>query len=160
MVEIIPRSYLGSSPVEAIPLDEMHEGIEPWLQIQAPSEDFLNHLRLLLPRGKSWGDTEEYVSENEWESDLRIWRDDSCISNIQFRYSPAGDPWSLMQDFLSIVSASGYLLVERDSGLILDPSEEVMRGQLMKSKAGQFLHDPKGTILQAAADLKIGRENT
>jgi len=64
-----------------------------------------------------------------------------------------------MQTFLSIVGASGYMLVERTSGLVLEPSEDAVKGQLLNSKAVQFLHDPKGTILQAAADLKIGREN-
>jgi hypothetical protein len=74
-------------------------------------------VRTLLPHDKSWDDTEEYVSNGDWSSDIRIWKEDEGdVFDIVFRYSPGNDGWSLMQAFVRIAREERCVLLEHDSG--------------------------------------------
>jgi hypothetical protein len=158
-VEVIPKSYLGNPPLEFFSKDQMQEGLDPWRNESIPPQEFLEALRNLLPDSKHWGEVEEYESSGVWGSDLRIWWKDSALENIEFRYSPASDPWALMQKFAELVRSASYLLVEQKSGFVFEATEENLRRLLAESSASRFLQDPEGTILEGAKEQAARREN-
>lgn len=106
-LEVVPRRFIEqfSNP---IPMEIVYEGLQPWLD-EKPDEKLLDSLRILLPNDKSWG-VEEYVSANDWGSDIRIWKEDEIIENIVFRYSEIDD-WNLMISFLNIVKELDYVVI-------------------------------------------------
>ena len=141
--------------MEVIPSEVLQEGISPWKTGSMPSDGFLISLRLLLPREQSWGEVEEFVSGNDWPSKLRIWWSEGHLENVEFNYSPIADPWALMQHFLSLVKAEGFLLVDQHSGYIFRPEEEFLKTHFSQSRAAQFMTDPEGTIIRASRESKI-----
>jgi hypothetical protein len=158
-LEVVPKAFLGNPMVEVVPEDQLQEGLYPWINVEPPSEAFLNALRALLPIDKAWGEVEEFASSDGFASKLRIWWEAGHLDNIDFAYSPVADPWSILQRFLSIVSAEGLLLVERDTGRVLEPTEQALKPIFLESRAARFMANPQETILRSAADLKARREN-
>lgn len=153
-VEIIPRSFLGEPAIESISVKQLQEGLSPWIDVEQPNEPFFCALRSLLPMNTSWGEVEEFASNDVFGSKLRIWWTDGRLDNVDFAYSPATTHWSVMQQFLGIVNSAGLLLVELERGMIIAPQEETLKPIFMQSRAMQFIADPKGTILRAAEELK------
>jgi len=129
-LEIVPKGFVGDPPLANVPLSEIQEGLSPWAELPPPSVHFLAELRTLLPVNRSWGETEEYVSLNEYSSDLRIWSDRGKVENIEFRFNAYADDWSLMQKFLAIVKAATCMLVETRSGAVLPPDEVVLKARI------------------------------
>jgi hypothetical protein len=156
-VALMPRAYFGQEVPASLSEADRERGEDVasgcWAA-HAPSDRFLAAMRALLPRDKSWGETEEYVSEGDWGSDVRIWKDAGRVWGITFRFSPVSDEWSLVQQFLSIAREEQCLLLEESSGAIIEPDEEVVRVRLAASRAMDFVRDPAGTIVQAAKKLK------
>ena len=155
-VSILPRAYFGQQlPATLSEADRKHgeDVASGWWAFHPPSARFLTAVRALLPSDKSWGETEEFVSAGDWSSDVRIWKDASRVWSITFRYSPVSDPWSLMQQFLSIARDEQCLLLEETSNAVIEPDEEIIRERLAASRAMQFVRDPAATIVQAARDL-------
>lgn len=146
-LEVVPRGYIAkfSNP---IPMEIIYEGLQPWLD-EKPDEKLLDSLRILLPIDKSWG-VEEYVSANDWGSDIRIWKENEIIENIVFRYSEIDD-WDLMISFLIIVRESDYLLVG-NNGFIIEPEEREIVTDFRNSAAGQFKNDTESAIIRAAKE--------
>lgn len=158
-LEVIPRAFLGEPMIEVIPEAQLREGLCPWLNVEQPSEAFLIALRALLPMDKAWGDVEEFASSDGFASKLRIWWDDGRLDNINFAFSPVADLWSVLQSFLSIVSAEGFLLVEEETGQVIEPTEQALKPIFQQSRAARFMTNPQETIIRSAADLKARREN-
>jgi len=80
---------------------------------EQPSATLLAELRALLPKSISWTGVEEFQSEGDLSSDLRIWHEDgldSPILSIAFRYSPVADDLKLLKRFIAI-AATHRLLV-------------------------------------------------
>src|SRR5262245_6016168 len=78
-----------------------------------PPEALIHELRQLLAKDTSWDGVEEYASEAEYGSDLRILpagEGDRVIESIEFRFSPVADDLVLLERFLNI-AALGDLLV-------------------------------------------------
>jgi hypothetical protein len=144
-LEVVPRQFIEKFP-NPIPMEFVYEGLQPWFE-EKPDNKFLESLRILLPIDKSWG-VEEYVSANDWGSDIRIWKEDEIIENIVFRYSKIDD-WDLMISFLNIVRESDYVLVGR-KGYIIEPEEKEIRNDFRNSAVGQFKNDPVSAIIRAA----------
>ena len=134
-LEVVPKRFVGDPPLANVPLSEIQEGLNPWAEPPPPSNHFITELRSLLPVDRSRGETEEYVSLNEYSSDLRIWRDQGKVENIEFRYNPYADNWSLMQNFIAIVKAETCMLVETRSGAVLPPDEVVLKARICDSNA-------------------------
>ena len=137
----------------------MQAGLSPWKGLEAPSHDFLNALRELLPNETSWGEVEEFKSEGTWGSDLRIWWEEGILENIEFRFSPAADSLELLHRFAGLVRVEGYLLVDRKSGQVFEPIDEELKPRLASSRAARFLSDPMGVIIEASKDQASRREN-
>ena len=129
-LEVIPRSFVENPSRLTISMSEIQQGLNPWLNNSPPPDDFFTHLRALLPINKSWSDVEEYVSAQNYGSDLRIWYNEDSLENIEFRYSPSIDAWVLMQKFINIVKQQDYLVVEVKSGLVFPPDEEILKQRL------------------------------
>lgn len=144
-LEVVPRQFIKKFP-NPIPMEIVYEGLQPWLE-EKPDNKLLDSLRILLPIDKSWG-VEEYVSANDWGSDIRIWKEDEIIENIVFRYSEIDD-WNLMISFLNIVRESDYVLVV-SKGYIIEPEEKEIKNNFRNSAAGQFKNDPESAIIRAA----------
>ena len=146
-LEIVPKQYVETF-ADPLPKDLLNNGLLPWLQVK-PNEEMLNNLRVLLPNDNSWpgGDVEEYVTNNEWGSDCRIWKENGRVESIEFRYSPGADNWDLMEKFIGIVKKCEYKLVNLRSGKVLNPEEYEIKYDISKSVAIKFLKDPEGTIL-------------
>ncbi|MBK7630524.1 MAG: hypothetical protein IPJ23_07470 [Ignavibacteriales bacterium] len=147
-LEVVPRRFIEqfSNP---IPMEIVYEGLQPWLD-EKPDEKLLDSLRILLPNDKSWG-VEEYVSANDWGSDIRIWKEDEIIENIVFRYSEIDD-WNLMISFLNIVKELDYVVIH--GGYVIEPDEKEIRNDFRNSAAGQFKNDPESAIIRAAKGAK------
>lgn len=119
------------------------------------SDAILLRLRKLLPKETSWGTTEEFRSNADWSSDLRIWKeDDGTIFDIVFRYSPISEPKELLFSFLSIARDADFLIYEKSSKSILRPEEAEISKQFLLSASHRFLTEPETAILQAAAKSK------
>jgi hypothetical protein len=164
-LEIVPRAFFEGEPPLAVTKHQLTEGIVAWQSNSSPSSQFLEGLRKLLPVERSWGEVEEYISQGVWPSDLRIWRNGPTIESIAFRYSPAGDEWSVMQRFLALVRRADCLLIEGRSGDVLPPEEKIVRASLSSSIAGQFAVDPEGAVLRASMEStaprrKLGSRDT
>jgi hypothetical protein len=76
-IALLPRLIFNSGIPSALSEVEIERGEEAaigWWAKFPPSQNLLIQLRSLLPVNKSWGATEEFVSQDEWGSDLRIWK--------------------------------------------------------------------------------------
>lgn len=154
---VVPKAYFGQqlpAVLSETDRDRGEDGTSGWWASHPPSEQFLSAIRALLPTDKSWGETEEYVSAGDWSSDVRVWKDAGKVWGITFRFSPVSDGWPLMQRFLAVVRDEQCVLVEERSGAVFEPEEQIVRERLTASRATQFVRDPKGTIVQAARELK------
>jgi len=126
-----------------------------FLHEHSVSDAILLRLRGLLPKDTSWGTTEEFRSDADWPSDLRIWKEeDGTIFDIVFRYSPVTDPKELLFSFLSIAKDADFLIYEKSSKSIFRPEEAVITKLFLGSASHRFLTDPETTILEAAAKTK------
>lgn len=76
------------------------------------------------------------------------------IDDIEFRFSPGADGWSLMQQFIGIARGEQCLLLEVESGVVLKPDEEIVRKQFACSRAIEFMRDPYAKIARAARELE------
>jgi hypothetical protein len=157
-IRLVPLACFGRQlPVtlSESDLDRGEDTSSGWWALHPPSEDFLYRVRSLLPTAKPWpgGTVEEYVSDVDWGSDIRIWKDAGRVWGISFRFSPVADGWSLMQRFLQIARDGQCLLLEERSGALIEPDEGAVRERLASSRAMQFLRDPKSAILQSAKEL-------
>lgn len=151
-VSLVPRAHFEQGVPASMSEAEIEGG--GWWEAHPPSARLLSDLRTLLPNDQSWGDTEEYVSGGDLSSDVRIWKDAGIVEGIEFRFSPVADGWSLMQQLLGIARNERCVLLENESGLVLEPDEEIMRVRLALSPAIEFIRDPTGTIIRAAKRLK------
>jgi len=121
-----------------------------WWSLCQPSQRFLAVIRTLLPKDESWGETEEYVSAQEWGSDLRVWRTDGKVCSVVFRFAPGADEWSLMSRFLALVREEKGLLLDPSTRVVFEPDEAAVLERLRTSRAMHFLRDPESAILAAA----------
>ena len=151
-LSLLPRAYFEHEVPASLSGVEIERG--GWWAAHVPSERLLSALRTLLPRDQSWGEVEEYVSGGDFSSDVRIWKDAGRVDGIEFRFSPVGDDWSLMQQLIRIAGDERCVLIEDESGLVLDADEEVVRKHFASSRAAEFLRDPSGTIVRAARELE------
>lgn len=157
-LEIVPKRYVEDlkSP---LPKKYLRDGLYPWLN-EEPDNYMLNQLRDLLPNDNSWpgGDVEEYITDNMWGSDCRIYKESGKVENIIFRYSPGVDKWDLIISFIRIVDKYGYVLVNLRSGQVLNPDENEIKSDLLNSVVFQFIQDPEGTIIKAAEEIKNNKK--
>ena len=159
-VELVPRAHFESRglPIPpAITEGEMEQGqslVSGWWAAHPPSSQLLSGLRSLLPLDKSWGETEEFVSTDDWGSDVRIWKENGKVWSITFRFSPVVDGWPLLRQVLSFAQSEKCLLLEVESGTVLEPDEKSLRERLLASQAMRFVRDPMGTILKTARTLR------
>ena len=131
-----------------------------WLPEQdaQPSETFLSRLREMFPNDTSWGPVEEYESNNDWGSDVRIWhigepRLDYPIDTIAFRYSPTGDPVETLEAFVTSVRAEDSLLFSRELCDWVKPEMDIVCDKLEMSHAFLFTRDPGRALVERAAKL-------
>jgi hypothetical protein len=119
------------------------------------ADSILQRLRQIFTRTNHWGSVEEYVSDNEWGSDLRISRSDAgTISEIAFRYAACADPLEKLQLFVHIAKDAGCSLFIFSSGTVVTADfEEVFRA-LRSHHSFRFLSDPEGAIVEAASKIK------
>lgn len=129
-LEVMPRRFIEmfSNP---IPMEIFYNGLQPWLD-EKPDETFLEALRVLLPVDNSWTDVEDYASAIDWGSEIRIWKENDMVKNIEFRYSGIDD-WELMNSFLDKVKYFGYVLANRKSGFVFEPNEKQIRRNFIDS---------------------------
>ena len=154
---VVPRAYFGQQlPVtlSAADIDRGEDFPASWWASHPPSKLFLSGIRALLPHAKPWpgGEVEEYGSSGDWCSDIRVWKDGGRVRHITFRFSPVADAWQLMQQFLALARDEQCLLLEEQSGVLIEPAEKLVRERLDASCAMQFLRDPKSAVVQAAKE--------
>lgn len=126
-----------------------------FLRNHSVPETILQRLRILLPKNRSWGDTEEFESDAQWPSDLRIWKEeDGTIFSIVFRYSPIADPKETLFTYLDIARKGNLLIYEPQANSILKPEPEEIVPLFIASASNRFLSDPEGTLLEAAEKTK------
>ena len=122
---------------------------------EQPSPKFLSRLRELLPNNTSWGPVEEYVSDGDWSSDLRIWHGEeprllSPVESITFRFAPVGDPVELLHKYVNLVAEETCVLFSRELGAWFEPTIEIVTGNLEKSRAFRFTQDPHDALEELA----------
>ena len=152
-INLLPRGCFGDTRPVTLSEADVERGqnfTSGWWAFHPPSIQLLAALRKLLPTDKSWGETEEYISAENFGSDVRIWKNGEQVWGITFRFSPVADSWSLMQQFLAIARDEQCFLLEAASGVVIEPDEQTIRERLATSRAMQFVRDPAGTIVQAA----------
>ena len=141
--------------------DDLWEVDDHWPE--QPPSTLLFELRSLLPNETSWGFVEEFESENDWGSDLRIFHDDQPddderngpVFSIVFRFSPVADSREVLERFLTTARQHGLLVYARESRRILQPTIEIVEPDLKQSTAYRFISDPYGALSAAAANVTM-----
>jgi hypothetical protein len=135
--------------------DDLWERDDLWSK--QPPSTLLWELRRLLPKETSWGEVEEFQSEDDWGSDLRIVHDgqrDGPVDSIVFRFSPVADSREVLERFLTTARRHGLLVYTRASRCILQPRIEIVERDLKQSTAYRFISDPGAALVEAAANVK------
>lgn len=143
-IELLPRTSVG--------LDLEDENL--WKQ--QPSESLLKELRTLLPNDTSWGGVEEYESDDDWGSDLRIWHQDemdSPVFSIVLRYAPIEGTTTLLERFLTLAENHDMLVYSRATERTFEPEWDEVVSDLKTTPAFQFLSDPERALKVAAAKV-------
>jgi len=118
-------------------------------------DQVVTRLRTLLPEPNHWGEVEEFKSVSDWGSDLRILHaEGGRISDITMRYAPVGDSFDTLHAFVEIVNAAGCELLVDSTGEVLPSDAGLIEKAVRGHPAFQFLSDPHGAILKAAAETK------
>jgi hypothetical protein len=154
---VVPRAYFDQKLPIVLSEAEIEQGDDGscgWWASHPPSEHFLVAIRNLLPTDKSWGETEEYVSADDWSSDVRVWKEAGRVWGITFRFAPISDGWPLMQRFLAVARDEQCVLIEEKSRSVFEPDEQTVRERMAASHAMQFVRNPESAIVQAARDLE------
>lgn len=126
------------------------------IPVDVPNE-ITQRFRSLLPNPNPWNGVEEFNSNEEWGSDLRIYHDERRISDIVFRYSPAGDPIGLLQSFIDIVKLAGLQLFSDATGDLIPPDFDNLFAIFRQHRAYRFPNDPVGVIKEAADEQRRKR---
>ena len=128
-----------------------------WLpgQSEQPSSMFLSQLRKLLPNDTSWGPVEEYESDSDWGSDLRIWHSEeprllSPVESITFRFAPVGDPVELLHKYVGLLAEETCVVFSREFGTWFEPTSEIVSKNLEKSRAFRFAQNPHSALDELA----------
>jgi hypothetical protein len=152
-LQLLPRSFFKSEPPAAFTDDEIGHAFDLGWSKSQPSREAMTRIRSLLPNNNSNGENEEFISGDNWGSDIRIYNTDGKVLAIYFRFSPIKDSWHLMEQFLSIAQGEGYLLLDQKTGMIIEPEEREVKERFKISTAAQFMHDPQGTVIRAADEI-------
>jgi len=150
-IELLPKAFFGQQIPGKLSNADVERGEDiasGWWASFPPSERLVSAMRTLLPKDKSWSETEEYVSEPSWGSDVRIWKEGGAVWKIIFRFSLVVDGWTLMERFIAVARDECCVLLEAGSLLILEPDEDIVRERLSASHAIRFVRDPEGTLVQ------------
>jgi hypothetical protein len=124
-------------------------------------DDVVRRLRTLLPSPNHWGDVEEFNSESDWGSDLRIYHEQGGkISDIIMRFSPAGDSFDLLRKFVEIVKSARCELLVDSTGEVLPAEIQSIETAVRNHRAFRFMTDPRGAIIEAGKDTKHLNEET
>lgn len=115
----------------------------------------MSQLRELCPTNTTWGETEEYVSNVDWGSDLRICWEHGHIWAIAFRFSPLADSRALLDRFVAIARDEQCLLLEERTRAVFEPADDLVSAHLQNSRAVRFMRDPQGTIIEGASGSTI-----
>jgi hypothetical protein len=156
---LAPRAYFAGQLPGELSESDFERGEDPslgWWALHPPSDDLLLAIRSLLPNDRAWpgGEVEEYTSDGEWESDVRIFKEEGRVDGITFRYSPVSSPWSDVQRFLSIARLHGCVLVEVRSRYVLEPDDDTVAETFQASRSAKFTRDPAHTLKEAAAEVR------
>jgi hypothetical protein len=119
------------------------------------SNALCERFRNIFTKANHWGDVEEYVSNNEWGSDLRIWRSkDGEIEDITFRFAASSDPIEKLQAFIKIAKGAGCFLLLEASGKVVAPEFDTLLEILRTHHSYRFGADPNGTVVEASKKIK------
>jgi hypothetical protein len=111
-------------------------------------------LRGLLPNPNHWGDCEEFGSNHDWGSDIRIFSEGGRIVEIGFRYSPGCDPVELLRSVVDLAKAAQCDLLVSSTRETVPADFEAVFDTLRKHRAFRFLSDPKAAIKEAANETE------
>ena len=153
-LQLLPRSFLKSEIPVAFTEDEIDSAFDLGWSKSQPSQETLARLRSLLPKNNSDGENEEFVSVDDWGSDIRIYNENGKVLAIYFRFSPVKDSWHLMEQFLSIARDERCLLLDQKTGMVFEPEEREVKERFKLSTAAQFMHDPQGAVIRAAKEIQ------
>jgi hypothetical protein len=156
---LAPRAYFSGQLPHELSASDFDCGEDTslgWWALHPPSDDLLLAIRSLLPNNRAWpgGEVEEYTSDGEWESDVRIFKEEGRVDGITFRYSPISSPWSDVQRFLNIARLHSCVLVEVLSRSVMEPDDDAITMSFQASRSAKFMQDPAHTLKQAAAEVR------
>lgn len=154
-MDAVPRSLLERhlrAGLEMAVLEDLE-----WLPGSAdqPSPSFLTALRDLLPKDTSWGPVEEFESDKDWGSDLRIWHSaepcaETPVESITLRYSPLADPVDLMKQYLELLASENCVVFNKQLETWFEPGFDEAISMLQRSRAYRFVNDPHGALEELA----------
>ena len=131
-----------------------------WENYANPSKDYIDALRGLLPIDSSWGETEEYKSDSDWQSQLQIFKTDEKIERILLKYSPLSDSVKILRKFVELSNDEGCSLYSVESKKVFKPNFDLIIEDLKSSNSMKFSKDPEKTILKAADKIKANKANS
>jgi hypothetical protein len=102
-----------------------------WEKVQ-PSGDFLCCYRKLLPIDKTWGETEEYRSD-ENHSVLNIWWENKNVWSVQFEYAPIdkGED-TLLNEILALCIKYGCNFYSEQTKSVVSPNKKALWNDFKK----------------------------
>ncbi len=116
-------------------------------------------LRALLPKAEHWGSCEEFVSSDDWGSDIRMFSQDGRIVEIGFRFAPGRDPIELLRSIVDLAREAHCDLLVGSTREILPADFAAVFSALQKHRAFRFLSDPVGAVKEAAEEQKANQSS-
>jgi hypothetical protein len=119
-LQVVPKSYCLAD-----------DGKNYW-EHEQPRSEMLVKYKELLPKNISWGDTEEFRSDENY-SVLQVWWEDGVVESVQFEYSPTETKDVLLEQVLSLCIKYGYVLYSEFTKLMVEPDKALLWDDLKKS---------------------------
>ncbi len=149
-IEIIPKEFVEKHKTD---FQSALDDYFAWEEFSNPSTNFMNSIRSLLPINNSWGDVEEFKSDDNWGSQIQIYKTDEKFEAVVLKFSPAQDNIKILENFITIADEEKCLLYAEESSKVLQPNLSEIIEDLKVSKACKFMEDPIKTIEESASQL-------
>ncbi|WP_321311497.1 hypothetical protein [Halarcobacter sp.] len=149
-IEIIPKEFVKKHKSD---FQSAIDDYFAWEEFSNPSTNFINSIRSLLPINNSWSDVEEFRSDDNWGSQIQIYKTDGKFEAVVLKFSPAQDNIKILENFIRIADEEKCLLYAEESTKVLEPNLSEIIEDLKVSKAYKFMEDPIKTIEESATQL-------
>lgn len=149
-IEIVPKEFVEKYKTD---LQSALDDYFAWEEFSSPSTNFMNSIRSLLPINNSNDDFEEFKSDDNWGSQIQIFKTNGKFEAVILKFSLSHDNIKILEKFIRIADQEKCLLYAEESTKILQPNLLEVIEDLKVSRAYRFMKDPIKTIEESVTQL-------